>query len=135
MKKIILPLLFLVLIITSCSKQQINEKKLGGIWEAKKVSYLFYQNNELIKDSTVDNTGALYLYDDDELDNQFRYSMSIIPASFNSAQSWEGNSGKPQTLLGMNIRKLSRKKLELSENRVDTSYNVLKTVVFYFERQ
>ena len=136
MKKTILILALLPLFGVSCTKEKLNEKRLGGIWEGKKVQYLIYNNNnELLKDSTVDNSGALYLYDDDELDNQFRYSLEIVPGAFSFYDTWEGNEGDANSLMGTNIRKLTRRKLELSENVTDTSLNVLKTVIYFFERQ
>ncbi len=136
MKYGITTVVLLALLFASCDKEKLNERRLGGIWEGKKVQYLIYgADNTLLTDSTVDNTGALYLYDDDELYNQFRYSLSIYPASFAVAEYWEGEGGDAHLLMGNNIRKLTRRKLELSENVTDTSLNVTKTVIYFFERQ
>lgn len=72
--------IFLLLFtISSCSKNELNERKLGGVWEGEKVVYTFYQNNEVLRDSTVPNSGALYLWDDDELYNQYGNSLAISP--------------------------------------------------------
>lgn len=118
----------------ACSKEALNEKRLAGIWEGKKVKYIFYHDNQEVRDSTAGNSGALYLYDDDELDNQFRYSLAVVPASFAAYNTWNGDGHKPNTLLGTNIRRLTRTKLELTENVTDTNLNVLRTTIYYFER-
>lgn len=136
MKYRLLLLVLLALGFTSCDKELSNERRLAGIWEGKKVQYLIYgTDNALLTDSTVANSGALYLYDDDELYNQFRYSLAIYPANFGIADSWEGEGGDAHLLMGVNIRKLTRRKLELSENVADTNLNVTRTVIYYFERQ
>lgn len=136
MKYGITTVVLFALLFASCDKEKLNERRLGGIWEGKKVQYLIYgADNALLTDSTVDNSGALYLYDDDELFNQFRYSLEIFPARFTIVQEWEGEGGDAHILLGTNIRKLTRRKLELSENVADTNLNVTKTVIYYFERQ
>lgn len=119
--------------VSSCKNDKRNEKKLAGIWEAIDVEYITYQNNKKISDSVVENTGALYLYDDDELDNQVRYSLKIVPNGFTT--TWEGNEGRNNTLMGTNIVKLTRRKLELTENTSDVDLNILKTVIYRFKRQ
>ncbi|MFM2016614.1 MAG: hypothetical protein RL007_270 [Bacteroidota bacterium] len=126
----------LIMLFVSCSKEEFNERRLAGIWEAKEVQYLFYTNNEVSKDSVVANSGALYLWDDDELDNQWKHSMSITPLTFSSAQSWSGSATKKEsTLLGLTIRKHTRKKLELVEVVTDPDLNLISETVYYFERQ
>jgi hypothetical protein len=134
MKIAVFLFLSMIAVFASCSKEKRNEKRLAGIWEAKEVKYIFYENNQQVRDSVVSNSGALYLYDDNELDNQYRYSLAIVPTGF-STVTWNGNAGDPNTLMGTNIRKLTRKKLELSENWTDLDLNVYKTVIYYFERQ
>ncbi len=132
--KTFLPGLFaLILLLPACSKDKINDKRIAGIWNATTVKYLFYENNEEVRDSVVENSGALYLYDDDELENQYGYSLSIVPPGFYGS-TWESNDGDANTLMGTNIRTLTRKKLELSENTVDIDLNIIKTVIYYFER-
>ncbi len=132
MKKISF-LIFVLAIFSACSKEKINDKRIAGIWNATTVEYIFYENNEEVRDSVVENSGALYLYDDDELENQYGYSLAIVPERF-FGPVWESNEGDANTLMGTNIRKLTRKKLELSENTTDTDLNVTKTVIYYFER-
>lgn len=126
-------LIFFLALAASCSKDEINERKIAGIWEGKKVQYLFYQNNEQVKDSTVDNSGALYLWDDDELYNQWKTSLAINP-NF-QGDAWEGNTTvREKILLGITIRKLSRRKMELIESVADTALNVTSSTIYYFER-
>lgn len=133
MKKLPFLLFACILLACSCSKEKLNDKRIAGIWNAKKVKYIFYENNEEVRDSIVENSGALYLYDDDELDNQYRYSLDIVPVGFSSI-TWESSKGDANMLMGTNIRKLNRRKLELSENTTDADLNVTKTVIYYFER-
>ncbi len=137
MKKVLyLFISLLFLIFASCSKEEFNERRLAGIWEAKEVRYLFYNNNEVTKDSVVANSGALYLWDDDELENQWKHSMSIAPSTFTIALSWNGSATKKEsTLLGLTIRKHTRKKLELVEVVTDADLNLISETVYYFERQ
>jgi hypothetical protein len=126
---IILSILFA---LSSCSKNELNERKLGGVWEGEKVVYTFYQNNEVLRDSTVPNSGALYLWDDDELYNQYGSSLAISP-DFTGSE-WEGDAGDINTLLGYNISKHTRRKLELTRNYTDNDLNVISSVTFYFKR-
>jgi hypothetical protein len=133
MKNLLLLLFSSIMLLSACSKDKLNDKRIAGIWKAKKVKYIFYENNEEVRDSVVENSGALYLYDDDELENQYGYSLTIVPAGF-SGPVWESNRGDANTLMGTNIRKLNRRKLELSENVTDADLNVTKTVIYYFER-
>lgn len=125
--------LILLIFFASCKNDKKNEKKLAGIWEAIDVEYIFYKDNKEIKDSVVNNSGALYLYDDDELQNQVRWSLKIVPNGFTS--SWDGNEGRNYTLMGTNILKLTKKRLELSENQSDTNLNVMRTTIYRFKRQ
>lgn len=137
MKKITRIFVFAILFFfVSCSKEEFHERKLAGIWEATEVHYLFYNNNELTKDSVVANTGALYLWDDDELGNQWKYSMSIVPVAFAVQESWGGSgTRKETTLLGVTIRKHTRRKLVLAEVVTDVDLNLISETVYYFERQ
>lgn len=120
------------LCLISCTKESKNEKKLAGVWEATTVKIKYYQNNEFFKDSTLKNSGALFLYDDDELDNQLKYTLAIVPKGFSI--TWEGNKGNLVTLMGLNIDKLTKNKLELSENISDNDLNNYQTVIYSFKR-
>lgn len=135
--KNILPYLlpaFLLLAMISCDKEKKNERELAGVWEATEVKYLFYENNKEVRDCTVINTGAMYLYDDDELGNQFRHSLSVYPKSFDAGNIWTGNEGEMRTFMGLNIRKHTRQKLELSDVVEDQDLNIIKNTIYYFER-
>lgn len=125
-------ILSILFAITSCSKNELNERKLGGVWEGEKVVYTFYQNNEVLRDSTVNNSGALYLWDDDELFNQYGNSLAISP-DFTGNQ-WEGDAGDMNTLMGYNVTKHTRRKLQLTRNYTDNDLNVTSSVTFYFRR-
>ncbi len=125
-------ILSILFAITSCSKNELNERKLGGVWEGEKVIYTFYQNNEVLRDSTVNNSGALYLWDDDELFNQYGNSLAISP-DFTGNQ-WEGDAGDMNTLMGYNVTKHTRRKLQLTRNYTDSDLNVTSSVTFYFRR-
>ncbi len=125
-------ILSILFALSSCSKNELNERKLGGVWEGEKVVYTFYQNNEVLRDSTVPNSGALYLWDDDELYNQYGNSLAIVPDFIGS--EWEGDAGDMNTLLGYNITKHTRRKLELTRNYTDNDFNVISSVTFYFKR-
>lgn len=131
-------LIFFLAFAASCSKDEFNERKMAGIWEGKKVQYLFYQNNEQVKDSTVANSGALYLWDEDELGNQWKTSLAITPNftwDLAMDQTWEGNATrKEKILMGVTIRKLTRRKMELIESATDTALNVTSSTIYYFER-
>lgn len=116
--------------LSSCSKEEINERKLAGVWEGEKVVYEFYENNALTRDSSVANSGALYLWDDDEIGNQAGSSLAISPDMF----GWEGNVGKMTTIGGYNIRKHTRRKLVLARHYSDADLNVVRSEVFYFKR-
>lgn len=131
MKKTI-AILAMMVVLASCTKEHYNDRKLGGVWLGKKVEYITYENNELVKDSTVTNTGAMYLFDDDELYNQISHSL-LIPPPF--TDTWEGQDGNQNTLFGLNIRRFTKNKLELSINETDSNLNHLKMTVWYFERE
>ncbi|RYD71843.1 MAG: hypothetical protein EOP53_22965 [Sphingobacteriales bacterium] len=126
--------LLICILLTGCGKEEMNERKLGGVWEATQVKYIFYENNKEIRDSTVKNSGAMYLYDDEELTNQFSHSLTIAPANFGSDITWEGNEGELRTFRGLNIRKYTGNKLELSENETDDDLNVKQTTIYFFVR-
>jgi hypothetical protein len=115
---------------SSCSKDVVNERKLAGVWEGEKVVYEFYENNVMVRDSSVANSGALYLWDDDELGNQAGSSLAISPDMF----GWEGNVGKMATIGGYNIRKHTRRKLVLARHYTDADLNVVRSEIFYFKR-
>jgi hypothetical protein len=124
----------LFFVIIACDKEVKNERALAGVWEATEVTYLFYENNKEVRDCTVTNTGAMYLYDDAELGNQFRHSLSVYPKSFDEGNIWNGNEGEMRTFMGLNVRKHTSKKLELSDIVEDQDLNIMKNTIYYFER-
>ncbi|MCA6362174.1 MAG: hypothetical protein IM638_04005 [Bacteroidetes bacterium] len=113
-----------------CSKEVVNERKLGGVWEGEKVVYEFYANNAMVRDSSVANSGALYLWDDDELTNQAGSSLAIPLDMY----GWEGNVGKMVSIGGYNIVKHNRRKLILARHYTDADLNIVRSEVFYFKR-
>lgn len=119
--------------IVSCTKEKVNEKRLGGVWVATEVNYIFYANNEPVRDSVVPNSGELYLWDDDELGNQSKNSLAITPSGFGN--SWEGDAGDPHTLMGTTIQQLTRKKLVVSETVSDTALAAVRVVEYSFKRK
>lgn len=129
--KYLLTFLFIA-ILASCTMENVNEKRFAGVWLGTKVQYITYQDNAIISDSTVANSGAMFLYDDDELENQISYSL-LIPPPFTI--SWEGSEGDQNTLMGMNIRKHNKRELELSINTIDADLNHTGMTVYYFERE
>jgi hypothetical protein len=118
--------------LVSCTKEKVNEKRLAGVWVATEVKYIFYSNNEPVRDSVVQNSGELYLWDDEELGNQARNSLAITPSGF--SYTWEGDAGDPHTLMGTTIQKLTRKKLVLTEAVSDTSLTVFRVIEYSFKR-
>jgi len=132
MKTSIFSILIALVVLTSCTKDKLNERKLAGVWIGTEVQYITYIDNLIINDSTVANSGAMYLFDDDELDNQIAHSLAIPPPF---SETWEGSDGDQHKLFGMNIRKLTKTKLELSLNEVDDDLNHETMTVYYFERE
>jgi hypothetical protein len=131
MKALVFTLAIAVL-FASCTKEALNEKRLGGVWVAQEVKYIFYENNQPVRDSVVQNSGELYLWDDDELGNQARNSLAITPSGF--SYTWEGDAGDPHTLMGTTIQELTRKKLVLTEAVSDTSLTVYRVIEYSFKR-
>lgn len=119
-------------LFTSCTKEALNEQRLGGVWIAEEVKYIFYENNQPVRDSVVQNSGELYLWDDTELGNQARNSLAIAPSGFSYA--WEGDAGDPHTLMGTTIQKLTRKKLVVTEAVSDTSLAAIRVIEYSFKR-
>jgi hypothetical protein len=117
----------------SCTKEAVNEKRLAGVWVADQVKYIFYANNEPVRDSTVQNSGELYLWDDDELGNQSQNTLSITPAGF--TWTWEGDAADPLTLMGTTIQELTRRKLVVTEAISDTSLTVTQVIEYSFKRK
>ncbi len=122
----------LIVSLASCTKENLNERKLAGVWLGTQVEYITYENNEVIKDSIVPNSGAMYLFDDDEMENQVSHSLAIAPPF---SVTWEGSQGDQHTLFGMNIRKQTQNKLELSLSTADDDLNQTSMTVYYFERE
>jgi len=85
----------------------------------------------VVKDSTVANSGAMYLFDDQELENQVAHSLAIPPPF---SATWEGEKGDQHSLFGMTIRKHTKNKLELSISTADDDLNQTSMTVYYFER-
>lgn len=122
----------LCFIAVSCTKMNLNERKLAGVWTGTEVQYITYENNQLVKDSTVANSGAIYLFDDQELENQVAHSLAIAPPF---SATWEGDKGNQHSLFGMTIRKHTKNKLELSISTADDDLNQISMTVYYFERE
>lgn len=123
--------IILLIFLSACTKEKLNERRLAGVWKGTKVQYITYVDNAIVKDSIVPNSGAMYLFDDDELYNQRAHSLAIAPPF---TDTWEGTEGRQHTLMGMNIRKFTKHHLELSINTGDTLFNHTGMTVFYFER-
>lgn len=123
--------LLLIVFLSSCTKENLNERKIAGVWLGTQVQYITYIDNAIVKDSIVPNSGAMYLFDDDEMENQVSHSLAI-PPPFSS--TWEGSQGEQHTLFGMNIRKHTKNKLELSLSTADDDLNQTSMTVYYFER-
>lgn len=123
--------IFLCVTAASCTKENFNERKLAGVWLGTEVQYITYVNNEIAKDSTVANSGAMYLFDDQELDNQISHSLAIAPPF---SATWEGEEGDQHSLFGMSIRKHTKNKLELSISTADDDLNQTSMTIYYFER-
>lgn len=132
MKAFILTLL-IAASLASCTKEALNEKRLGGVWVAKEVKYIFYENNQPVRDSVVQNSGELYLWDDEELGNQSKNSLAITPAGF--SYSWEGDAGDAHTLMGTTIQELTRRKLVVTEAVSDTALAVVRVAEYSFKRK
>ncbi len=131
-RRTIVPVLIAIFLF-ACNKERLNEKRLGGVWEATEVKYIFYVNNEPSRDSVVPNSGELYLWDDEELGNQSINSLEITPAGF--GVSWTGDPGDPLTLMGTTIQELTRKKLVVTETVSDTSLAAVRVIEYSFKRK
>lgn len=131
-RKTLLPV-GLAILLFACNKEQLNEKRLGGVWEATEVKYIFYENNEPARDSVVANSGELYLWDDEELGNQSQNTLEITPQGF--GVSWTGDPGDPLTLMGTTIQELTRKKLVVTETVSDTALAAIRVVEYSFKRK
>jgi hypothetical protein len=117
--------------LAACTKENLNERRLAGVWKGTTVQYITYVDNAIVKDSIVPNSGAMYLYDDDESNNQISHSLAIAPPF---TETWEGTESKQKTLFGLNIRKFRKHHLELSINTWDDELNHTSMTVWYFER-
>ncbi len=147
--KNILFVAMIALLLASCDKENQNEAKIAGAWKGVNVIYTYYENNSPVKDSTVSNEGSMYLYDDNDLQNQFETTL-LIPLVMNVGNHfyWEATIHKLNQFYlaeytwdelqvnthSFSIEKCTDHKLILNVIAVNDASDLLSKKQFVFER-
>lgn len=130
--------------ISSCSKEKWNERKIAGVWKLDHISTSIYDQNgnETIVDSTISNA-TLQLQNTDDLSN-YAYFENWDPVGNGGVALWDINFGKLHEInfyfeegfveYDFNVEKCTNKKLILTAYSSDDSLNLEHKLTWFFKR-
>jgi len=133
------------LLLISCRKEKaIN---ISGVWNCDHTNIQLYQNNEVVLDSVVEQSGYLTLSVSDGLDNIARTNLPFVPCLDGS--SWEIPHKKTNQVFfsyysenplfiftnSVMITKHNRKKLVLVKIFYDNDLNITEKDTWEFSKQ
>lgn len=143
MKKLLYILFLLTAIISACSKEKRNERKIAGVWKLDYISTTVYDQsgNESVTESTIDgatmqlqNTDALYNYAYFENWNPIGQSSSFWDINFGKLHEINFHFEDGFTEYSFNVEKCTNQKLILTAYVTDDSLNLDQKTSWYFKR-
>lgn len=142
-----LTFIFLLLAVsTACNKRTENAARMSGLWEITSTRIELFENNQPVKDSTVEQTGHLSLVTTDGLENKASSSLNYAPCWSNC--SWEIPRKKQKQIFfsyyseappfiqstSVMVEKSSAKKLVLVKIFYDGDLNMLSRSTWEFTK-
>lgn len=130
----------------ACNKRTESAVKLSGLWEIESTHIELYENNEVVKDSVVDQQGNLALTVTGGLENQASTNLSYAPCWSNC--NWEIPKKKKNQLFfsyytevppyiqstSVMIESHSGKKLVLVKIAYDGELNIQQKTTWEFKK-